>query len=245
MQIIAAFVLGLLTILDPCTLFTSITAIGYIDREIGNRRKVLMNGMMFVLGKLTTYILLSVPFLLGAQTEGLQHILGHWGEPILAGFMLLCGVILLLSGHHHQHDHGLSRWLQNVDDRSSWLWSFMLGIFFAIAFCPHRLIYFLSMIDIMLTLPMSWGWTMPVIFGLATGLPIMLIAWLISYSAITVGQLTSKLGTFEKWFRHICAVLFLLAGIYLTVHCITDPTHEHHHHKLFHIELPTDHHHHD
>ena len=236
MQILAAFILGLLTILDPCTLFTSITAIGYIDREIGNKKKVLLNGTMFVLGKLVTYILLAIPFLLGAQTDGLQHVLGHWGEPILAGFMLLCGVVLLISGHHHQHDHGLSRWLQNVDDRSSWLWSFMLGIFFAIAFCPHRLIYFLSMVDIMLTLPMSWGWTMPVIFGLGTGLPILLIAWLISYSAITVGQLTEKMGAFEKWFRHICAVLFLVIGVYLVIHCITDPTHEHHHHDLFHIE---------
>ena len=35
-QILGAFVLGLLTILDPCTLMTSITAIGYIDKEINN-----------------------------------------------------------------------------------------------------------------------------------------------------------------------------------------------------------------
>ena len=33
-----ALLLGLLTILDPCTLFTSITAISYIDRELANKR---------------------------------------------------------------------------------------------------------------------------------------------------------------------------------------------------------------
>ena len=51
MQFFTAFLLGLLTILDPCTLMTSITAIGYIDKEINNKRLVLTNGLMFVLGK--------------------------------------------------------------------------------------------------------------------------------------------------------------------------------------------------
>ena len=116
-QIFTALLLGLLTILDPCTLMTSITAIGYIDKEINNKRLVLTNGLMFVLGKLATYVLLSIPFLMGAQTEGIQHVLGHYGEPILAGFMLVCGVVLLYSGHHHhKHDHGISKWLIFPDD---------------------------------------------------------------------------------------------------------------------------------
>ncbi len=97
MQILTALLLGLLTILDPCTLMTSITAIGYIDKEINNKRLVITNGLMFVSGKLATYVLLSVPFLMGAQTEGIQHVLGHYGEPILAGFMLICGIVLLFS----------------------------------------------------------------------------------------------------------------------------------------------------
>ena len=228
-QIFTALLLGLLTILDPCTLATSITAIGYIDREINDRRKVLQNGLMFVLGKLVTYILLSLPFMMGAQTEGIQRLLGQWGEPILAAFMIVCGIVLIFSGHHHhEHDHGISRWLKEVDSKESWLWSFILGIFFAIAFCPHRLVYFLTMIDITLTLPSTWNWLMPIVFGLGTGLPIMLIAWLVSYSAVSIGKLTQKMNTFEKWFRHICAVLFLVLGVYLTIHCIIE-AHEHDH----------------
>lgn len=235
MQFFTAFVLGLLTILDPCTLMTSITAIGYIDKEIHNKRKVLINGTMFVLGKLATYVLLSIPFIMGAQTAKIQYVLSHWGEPILAGFMLICGIVLLLSGHHHEHDHGVSKFLQNTDSNASGLWSFILGIFFAIAFCPHRLVYFLTMIDITLTMSSAWSWLMPFIFGLGTGLPIMLIAWLVSYSAISIGNITHKMGSFEKWFRHICAALFIIIGIYLGVHCVIeyqhgcDCGHEHHH----------------
>ena len=228
--IFTALLLGLLTILDPCTLFTSITAISYIDRELANKREVLLNGLMFVLGKLVTYVLLSIPFIMGAQTEGIQHILEHYGEPILGVFMLICGVVLLYSGHHHHnHDHGMSKWLQSVGSESSWLWSFMLGIFFAIAFCPHRLVYFITMIDITISLPAAWNWILPIVFGLGTGLPIMLIAWLVSYSAVSIGNLTNKLHTFEKWFRYICAVLFLALGVYMCIHTFHHHDHDHEH----------------
>ena len=84
-QVLTALLLGLLTILYPCTLVTSITAISYIDKEINNKRKVLGNGAMFVLGKLATYVLLSIPFLAGAQTEGIKHVLGAFRRTDLSG----------------------------------------------------------------------------------------------------------------------------------------------------------------
>lgn len=239
LQLFTALILGLLTILDPCTLMTSITAIGFIDREISNKRRVLQCGSTFVLGKLFTYVLLSVPFLMGAQTDTMQRILEHWGEPILAVVMLLCGVILLFAGHHHhEHDHGMSKWLKQVDDHQSAFWSFMLGIFFAIAFCPHRLVYFVTMIDITLTLPSTWSWLMPVVFGLGTGLPILIIAWLISYSAVSITSLRERMSSIERILRYVCAVLFIGLGIYMSIHAFGHHDHEHdHHHHHHHTEL--------
>ena len=105
-HLFTSLLLGFLMILDPCTLFTSIAAIGYIDKDINNRRKVLHNGLMFVLGKLSTYVLLAIPFIIGAETSGIKHWLDHWGEPLLAAFMITCGILLLFTGrHHHDHDH--------------------------------------------------------------------------------------------------------------------------------------------
>lgn len=229
LHILTALLLGFLMILDPCTLFTSIAAIGYIDKDIHNRRKVLINGLMFVLGKLATYMLLAIPFLIGAHTEGIKHFLNHWGEPLLAVFMLICGVLLIFTGHHHhEHDHGISKWLTMADSQNSGFWSFMLGIFFAIAFCPHRLVYFFTMIDIAITLPFSWNWILPIVFGLGTGMPIMIIAWLISYSAVSITTIKSKLHRIEKWIRYVAAVLFLAFGIYLTLHLLLPHHHSHH-----------------
>ena len=218
-QLLTAFLLGLLMILDPCTLFTSIAAVGYIDKEIQNKRRVLHTGAMFVLGKMVTYVLLAIPFIMGAQTQSIKHWLSHWSEPLLAGFMLICGVVLLFTGkHHHEHDHGVKKWIQSIDNQSSGLWAFMLGIFFAIAFCPHRFIFFFSMIDISVSLPVSWSWLLPVVFGLATGLPIMIIAWLISYNAVSIEKLTERMHGIQKWVRYVSAALFIGFAIYLCVH---------------------------
>jgi len=226
-----ALLLGLLMILDPCTLFTSVAAIGYIDREMQNRRRVLVTSLMFILGKLLTYVLLSIPFLMGAQANGIQHFLHEWSEPLLCLFMLVCGIVLLFAGHHHhEHDHGMSKWLQTVDDRSSWFWAFMLGIFFAIAFCPHRLVYFFTMIEMTITMSVQWQWLMPVVFGLGTGLPIIILAWLICYSAISTQALTNKMHRFEHWFRYICAVLFIGYGLYLGIHLLNEGEHHEHEH---------------
>lgn len=221
-HILTSLLLGFLMILDPCTLFTSIAAIGYIDKEIANRKRVLISGLMFVLGKLATYTLLAIPFIMGAKSDGIKQFLHEWGEPLLAGFMLICGLLLLFTGHHHhEHDHGVKKWIQNIDSQSSGLWSFMLGIFFAIAFCPHRLVYFFTMVDITISLPTTWNWMLPIVFGLGTGLPIMIIAWLISYSAVSIATLTQRLHAIEKWIRYISAVLFIGYGLYLCVHIFT------------------------
>ena len=225
-ELFTSFLLGLLTILDPCTLFTSITAIAFIDREIGNHRRVLLLGSMFVLGKLLTYMLLSLPLLAGGQNTAIQEALEHFGEPITAAFMIICGIVLLFSGHlHHDHDHGISKWLNQVDEKNTPFWAFMLGIFFAIAFCPHRLVYFVTMIDIALGIPAPWNLCMPFVFGLGTGLPILIIAWLISYSLVKSDKLRVNLTSFQKWFRYICAALFIAVGFYLVFHSF-------HHHDI-------------
>lgn len=220
-NIFTALLLGFLMILDPCTLFTSVAAIGYIDREMQNKRRVLITGLMFVLGKLITYVLLSIPLIMGAQTDSIHHFMHEWSELLLCVFMLTCGILLLFSGHHHHdHDHGMSKWLQTVDDKSSWFWAFMLGIFFAIAFCPHRLVYFFTMIELSVAMESALQWFMPVVFGLGTGLPIIIIAWCICYSAISAQTLTDKMHRFEHIFRYICAVLFIGYGLYLAIHLL-------------------------
>lgn len=223
-EITTIFILGLLMILDPCTLITSVAAVGYIDREVENKRRILISGMSFVAGKIVTYMLMSIPFFMGAETEWVHDVLGHHGEAAMGIFLVICGLVLLFSGrHHHEHDHGMSRWLKTVDENSYPFWAFMLGIFFAIAFCPHRLIYFLMMIDIAIQTAAQYRFSsvvMPFVFGLGTALPILLIAWAIPYGIISTEGLTQKLSKYEKHIRIACACAFIIAGVYVSAEAI-------------------------
>ena len=85
------------------------------------------------------------------------------------------------------------------------------------------------MVELAITLPTALSWTLPVVFGLGTGLPILIIAWVICYGMVSTEQLTQKLHHFERYFRYVCAVLFLVYGIYLGVHLLGGHDHNDNH----------------
>ena len=50
-----AFLLGLLTAVSPCPLATNIAAIGYIGKEVENRKTVFRKGLLYTLGHCRLY----------------------------------------------------------------------------------------------------------------------------------------------------------------------------------------------
>lgn len=54
-----AFLLGLLTALSPCPLATNIAAIGFIGKDIENRKRIFRNGGFFIIlsGYLFNFVL--------------------------------------------------------------------------------------------------------------------------------------------------------------------------------------------
>ena len=57
--VITAFLLGLLTAISPCPLATNITAIGFISKDIGNRNKIFLGGLLYTLGRVVAYTVLG------------------------------------------------------------------------------------------------------------------------------------------------------------------------------------------
>jgi threonine/homoserine/homoserine lactone efflux protein len=51
-------------------------------------------------------------------------------------------------------------------------------------------------------------------FAIATGLPVILLAYLLAFSIGGIGKFYNKIKTFEVWLRRIVAVLFILTGCY-------------------------------
>jgi len=92
----------------------------------------------------------------------------------------------------------------------------LLGMLFAMAFCPTSAVFYFGML-IPMSVTSNGGFFMPVIFSVATALPVIIVAWLLSYSVANLGKFYSRIQVFEKWIRYIVAVLFIIVGIYYGV----------------------------
>ena len=86
--VITAFILGLLTAVSPCPLATNITAIGFIGKDIENRHRIFINGLLYTLGRILSYTVLGfilIPILReGASMLPVQKAVSKYGEILIA-----------------------------------------------------------------------------------------------------------------------------------------------------------------
>ena len=113
---------------------------------------------------------------------------------------------------------GLSVLTDKIGERSkgSYLSTLLLGMVFALAFCPYSgVLYFVMLIPI--TVASASGLYLPVLFAIATGLPVIIFAWLLAYAVGNVGKLYNQIKVFELWFRRVVSVIFIAVGVYYVV----------------------------
>ena len=89
----------------------------------------------------------------------------------------------------------------------------MLGIIFALAFCPYSGALFFGML-IPMSISSASGLYLPFIFAIGTGLPVILFAYLLAFAADKVGATFTKLTKIEKIMRYVAGVVILLTGLY-------------------------------
>jgi len=65
-----------------------------------------------------------------------------------------------------------------------------------------------------ITVASASGLYLPVIFAFATGIPVIIFAWILAYAVSGIGNVYKKVKTFERWFRRVVAVVFIAVGIY-------------------------------
>ncbi|MDX9932736.1 MAG: aromatic aminobenezylarsenical efflux permease ArsG family transporter [Bacteroidales bacterium] len=216
--ILAAFALGLMTAISPCPLATNITAIGYISRDLTSKNKIFYNGLLYTLGRLISYTGLGVIIYFGASSFKVAKLFSQYGEKFLGPLLIVIGVLMLnvIKIRISKKGGGLSeRVEQKAAGGSSW-WAFLLGVIFALAFCPTSgVFYFLMLIP--MTVASPDGLLLPPVFGVATALPVILISWLLAFSMSGVGAFYNRIKLFEKWFRLVAAVLFIAAGLYFVI----------------------------
>lgn len=213
---ITALILGLMTAISPCPLATNITAIGFIGKDIENRNRVFYNGLVYTLGRAITYTLLAFIIFLGADQFTLSGTFQKYGEKIIGPLLIIIGFFML--DILKIKFPGVSKLTQHFEKKGTKnYWDvLLLGVLFALAFCPYSGVLYFGML-IPLTVSSASGLYLPIIFAIATGIPVIIFAWLIAFAISGVGVLYNKLKIFEIWFRRIISVVFILVGIYYIV----------------------------
>jgi len=211
--LLTAFLLGLMTAISPCPLATNITALAYISKDVENKRTVFLNGIFYTLGRTLTYTILGAIIYFGASKFQVSRAVQANGERWIGPLLLVIGIIMLgvikLPGSSGTL---LQRFADKVRLGSSW-GALLLGMIFALAFCPYSgVLYFGMLLPLVLSQPS--GLLLLPDFAIATGLPVILLAYILAYSIGGIGKFYNRIKVIEVWLRKFVAVLFILAGFY-------------------------------
>jgi cytochrome c-type biogenesis protein len=234
----AALYLGVLTSISPCPLATNIAAISYVGRKVGDSRWVMTAGLLYTLGRCLLYLVLAV-LLAGTAMSipAVSRFLQQYMHLVLGPIFLFLGMFLVglisFSGGGATMTEGMQK---RIDAMGIW-GAMLLGVLFAVAFCPTSAVWFFGLVALIMgseagaitgvlekvgiALPEAalpgGSLILPLVYGIGTGVPVLVVAFLLAYSAKSVGKTYKVLSNVEWWARLITGWLFILVGIWFSL----------------------------
>lgn len=212
MPLLAALALGLLTAIAPCPLATNITATAFIAKTINSRKKVLLSGLLYTLGRMVSYTAIGSIIYFGANTFQIAKLFQGNGEKYIGFVLVILGLIMLDIIKFNFIKGG--NWIDQLSDKfktKGLLGSFLLGALFALAFCPYSGALFFGML---VPMTLKSGLAMPALFSIGTGLPVILFAFVIAFSMEKLGIYFKAITKVEKVMRILAGVTFIATGLY-------------------------------
>lgn len=212
--LLSAFVLGLMTAISPCPLATNITATAFISKNIGSKRKVLLSGILYSLGRAFSYTVIGVILYFGASKFHIQRFFSQNGEKYLGPLLIIIGLVMLnvIRLNFLGKTSFEERFSEKFKDKGL-LGAFLLGMLFALAFCPYSGALYFGML-IPMTISSTSGLSLPLVFAIGTGLPVILFTYLLAFATHRIGGVYQKIQTVEKYMRYVAGGVFILAGSY-------------------------------
>jgi cytochrome c-type biogenesis protein len=155
----------------------------------------------------------------------------------LAPICLLLGMFLVgfitFNGGGAMMTAGMQR---RIDALGVW-GALPLGALFAAAFCPTSAAWFFGLVALVfsseagaitaelakfgIALPAASlpGATvvLPLVYGIGTAVPVLLVAFLLAYSAQSVGKTYNAIAKVEWWARQLTGWVFLAAGVFFAL----------------------------
>lgn len=215
----SALWLGILTSISPCPLATNIAAISYIARRVESPRQVVLAGLLYTVGRVLAYV--GLAFLLVTTALSVPHVsqfLQTYMQLLLGPTLVLIGMVLVGLISLPFAGRGMSpemqRWIQALG-----IWgALVLGLLFALAFCPTSAALFFG--SVVSAVQANSSVALPMVYGIGTALPVLAFAMLITFGAQSVGKTFNVLSKVEWWARMITGWVIILVGVWLTLRSV-------------------------
>jgi len=203
--VLSAFLIGIMTSISPCPLATNITAIAFISKDIKSSKKTLLNGLFYTLGRGISYTLLATLIYFGLSSFSISSFFQGWGDKALGPVLILIGLVMadIIKINIKINNPKI----KNIKS------PLLLGMLFALAFCPYSGVLFFGVLSPMV-LNSNESLLLPPLFALGTGLPVIIFSFILAFSANKISSIFSKVSQVEKITRKIISVIFIIVGIY-------------------------------
>ena len=215
--VISALWLGILTSISPCPLAANVAAVSFIVKGGTRTSAVLSSGIAYTLGRAFAYMalgwvisasLLNVPAMAYFLQTSMPKILGP--VLIITGLLLL-GVISFSMPGFMVSQEGAEKLR-----KAGLPGALVMGALFALAFCPVSAAFFFGSL-IPLAVTQSSSIVLPLIYGVGTGLPVLLFALVIVFGISNISRIFHVVSKTEVWVRRATAVVMIGVGIYLSL----------------------------
>jgi len=216
-SLVSAFLLGLLTAISPCPLATNITATAYISKNIKESKKIFWSGLIYTLGRATSYSFIGFILFFGASKFHVAKLFSQYGERLLGPILILVGLVMF--NVIKLNFLGKSNFQEKFSERfkdKGYLGSYILGIIFSLAFCPYSGALFFGVLIPMAIIDTS-GLYLPFIFAFGTGLPVIFFAYILAFSVGKMSNYFNKVQRLELIVRYFIGSVFIVVGCYYLI----------------------------
>lgn len=212
--IFTAIWLGILTSISPCPLATNIAAISFIAQRITHKKIVFLSGTLYTFGRSITYIVIGVLVVRAfVNIPVLSDILQRYINKILGIVLVLAGMVLLELLPIDLPAISVSGKTTKKLAEKGFLGSLFLGVLFALAFCPvSAALFFGGLIPTAIKAKSSIA--LPLIYGIGTGLPVLIFAVLVSAGAEHINRVYQRVTHLEIYTKRVTGIIFISVGIY-------------------------------
>ena len=208
--------LGLLCAASPCPMATNLAAVGFLARDCGRRRAVLLSGVLYALGRAFAYVAVGAVLAAGmAAAPGLSHFLQKYMTLLMGPMLVLVSLPLLDLVTIPWPKVSGDGFAKRIAANGGAFGSFLLGVLFALSFCPSSAALFFGRL-LPMTLSTGCHLTLPLAFGFATAFPVLLGAFLLAFCASRLGGVFGRVAAAEVWLRRLTGTAFLLIGLWMT-----------------------------